>query len=111
MRVSFKIILDEEGKRPSTGTISEDEQIVAAVDAANEILRFNRARWRLALTEILELADVSEWNGREALIVRSGIESAALARPELYAWRFDTRKIEDRLFPFSKPPSGSRPLL
>ena len=93
VRVSFKIILDEEGKRPATGTVSQDEQIVAAVAAANGILEFNQARWRLALTEIVELAGVSEWNGRESKNLRSGIEQPALAEPQRYAWRFDAVNV------------------
>lgn len=89
-RVSVKFILDMNGNRPPAGGF-----FITDADVQNEITRGNAALiadgggYRLQLTEIVNLAGVSQWFGVPARSEesRNGLEAAAIANPALYALR------------------------
>lgn len=90
-RVSVKVILDENGNRP-TGVYSTNAEITRALTDADNALIDIGANWRLDLAEIVDAAGISQWllmscNDEPAL------DSAAQSDPTLYKWRQDAINI------------------
>ena len=93
-RVSVKMVLDENGNRPSDGFFHQDSQIEEALDGCNEILAASGADWGFDLMEIVDVEAISQWSvphgGREAA---DGLELSGEEDPELYAWRSDAINV------------------
>ncbi|MBK7997593.1 MAG: hypothetical protein IPK15_02365 [Verrucomicrobia bacterium] len=97
-RVSVKIILDSNGRRPTatnTYNFSSPERIRQEFAEYNVLL--DRMGWgyRFDLTEIVELTDVSYWYDKNARngTNRAELEFSAKANPTTYAYRNDALNV------------------
>jgi hypothetical protein len=92
--VSFKVILDSTGNRPSSGRLS-DSDLQAQIDFANTNEYFLSRGFRLKLDEIIDLDGVSQWFGDpdDDGWTRSELQDAAEGDPSLYEWETDAINI------------------
>src|SRR5438874_3727384 len=88
-RMSVKIILDKDGNRPNTGTLSNEDYIHEKVDWANDFYRQFGRGYQIKITEIVELsghgglfnADPADSSNNQK------ISDGAQANPDSYKWR------------------------
>jgi len=90
VRVSIKVILDENGKPPK-----DAEQIYAQIDRANFALALNGSELRVEVLEIIEITDPSgtdDWYtlGRSQL---ESLREAAISNKAAFAWRDDAINV------------------
>lgn len=85
-RVSVKFILNANGNRPASGVINTDQEVQDQINNANEVLTSYRRGYQFQLTEIVNLAGVSQWydNPRDD---KEALELVAEANKALYAYR------------------------
>ncbi|MCZ6794461.1 MAG: FG-GAP-like repeat-containing protein [Planctomycetota bacterium] len=94
--LSVKVILDADGQRPMTGHYTTDSQIKLAFVQANEVLAQNDARWRLHLSEIVEVAGAAEFFDIAGVVDARRLEMLAEANHDQgnpYKWRNDAINI------------------
>jgi hypothetical protein len=85
-RVSVKMILNASGNRPSSGILNTDQEIRDQIDNANEVLDAYGRGYRYVLTEIVDLAGVSQYYNVDR-DEKEDLEAAAEANKALYAYR------------------------
>ncbi len=108
LRVSVKHILDSNGNRStgdpaaycSTGCWTQDLDVITDIAECNTVLANNGFDWSLEITEIVDVAGVSQYFTVTAESEVYALESAAIANPSLYQWRSDAINIYivDRVF-------------
>lgn len=87
-RVSVKFILDANGNRPASGSLNADAEVQAQIDLGNQILDAHGRGYRLRLTEIVDLSNVSQWFSVDVSDnFKDALEAAAEASPSTYAYR------------------------
>jgi hypothetical protein len=85
-RVSVKFILSAGGSRPASGALNTDQDVRDQIDNANEVLASYGRGYRFLLTEIVDLAGVSQWYSVDR-DEKPALEAAAEANKALYAYR------------------------
>jgi len=85
-RISVKFILNASGNRPATGIINTDQEVQDQIDNANAVLRATGRGYQFQLTEIVDLAGVSQWYNVDR-DNKDALEIAAEANKALYAYR------------------------
>ena len=123
-RVSVKFILDINGNRaPATDGAGNpnffvtDQDVLDEIDACNDILALWGEGYQLQLTEIVNVANRSQWFGVDARNAtnKSNLENAAEADPAGYALRNNAINIyingDDDSGVCSFPDSGDRIML
>lgn len=86
LRVSVKMILDANGNRATNGNLMTDAQVRNFVQRANTILDATGRGYRYQLTEITNVAGISQWftSDRTNSVA---LETAAEANKSLYLYR------------------------
>lgn len=93
-RVSVKFILNAGGNRSASGVINTDQEVQDQIDLANAILDATGRGYGMQLTEIVDLAGVSQWfNADVDGTTRDNLQAAALGDPATYAWRTNAINI------------------
>ncbi len=94
-RVSVKIILGPQGQRPPFGVMNEDADVTNEINWANEIYRATGRGYQYRLTEIVELAGVSQWYDAdsESGSVLHRLDDAARNNIATYAFRNDAINV------------------
>jgi hypothetical protein len=85
-RISVKFILNSSGNRPSSGVVNTDQEVQDQVNNANAVLRSYGRGYEFQLTEIVDLAGVSQWYTTDR-DEKDALEAAAEANKALYAYR------------------------
>ena len=85
INISVKVVLDSQGRRPTSGSYRTNDQIKNAVVQLNRALDRLNCSWRADLLEIRDVDGVSQWLNMQCSD-KSNFEVAAEAQPNLYAW-------------------------
>ena len=88
-RISVKFILDANGRRPPGGPMNSNAEVTNRINYANDIYRASGRGYQFRLTEIVDLAGVSQWFNADSTSgsVRNGLSSAARNNTSTYAFR------------------------
>jgi hypothetical protein len=91
-RVSVKFVLGPNDERPCCGNYDSSENVTNRISEANVILRKQGRGYQYRLDEVITVAGISEWFGRDRDQAHA-LEVAAEAAPTTYRWRFDAINV------------------
>ncbi len=92
VRVSVKIVLDEDGDTPS-GDFNTVDEVKQAISEANSAAQWGSLCWRIHLVQVGSVAGISDYFVIDSNAEKLQLEEDAIADPGRFAWRFDAINI------------------